>query len=522
MEITIDNISVKSNPRTDFGDIDELAASIKEKGIIEPLVVVDVGEGKYELVAGERRLRAAKSVGLGTVPVSVYAGNETDVEEVKLIENIQRKDFNAIEEGEAFQTYMSKTGASVETLARKISKPKIYVERRLALLGLCDKAKKALSDGKILLGHALLIARFKTDKEQFSLLKDILREKMSVSEAERDLQCDESTVRLETAKFDKTDCSGCLRNGGEQAVLFESGSELKSVCFDKKCFLKKQADHHKGEVKKLQDQGVKVMPYDDVMKLKTREKVFSWDDDYKKVLKKLPKEPENYVVTFEHRYSGSYDKTVWCINPKARHPKKTPQESKLKSANADDRLKNRASEHKTAFLIGKTQELLKPSTKETKALALFALMKEGLNWNDNDRRDAISKIIETEKIGKKDFGYWGPRFSKILAIPEPDIERITASVAGSWAKNLGDELETGASAFGVSLQDHFVVSEDYLNMHTKDQIVSLAKEFGLDKHLESMGNDKWDKAKKGDLIKSFLESGFDLKGKVPKLLEKTR
>ena len=113
MEIAVEQIHVQSNPRTDFGNIDELRGSIREKGIIEPLVVKEVKGGKYELIAGERRLRAAMAAGLDKVPVAVRQGDEADIEEVKLIENIHRKDFNPIEEGLGFLAYMDKTGASI-------------------------------------------------------------------------------------------------------------------------------------------------------------------------------------------------------------------------------------------------------------------------------------------------------------------------------------------------------------------------------------------------------------------------
>jgi ParB family chromosome partitioning protein len=152
MEIELEYIAVKSNPRTDFGPIDELAASIKEKGIIEPLVVKKTGDNAYELVAGERRLRAAKAVGLENVPVSVREGDDTDIEEVKLIENIHRKDFNPIEEAIAFQNYIDTTKASIQTLSDKIAKPKLYVQRRLELLKLPKDIQKAVSDGKIRIG----------------------------------------------------------------------------------------------------------------------------------------------------------------------------------------------------------------------------------------------------------------------------------------------------------------------------------------------------------------------------------
>ena len=87
MEIEIEKIIVKSNPRKDFGEMDELSASVKEKGVIEPVVVKRLDNGDFELIAGERRLRAAKSAGLKKIPCQVYSeGSESDIEEIKLIE----------------------------------------------------------------------------------------------------------------------------------------------------------------------------------------------------------------------------------------------------------------------------------------------------------------------------------------------------------------------------------------------------------------------------------------------------
>ena len=522
MEIGVETISVKSNPRTDFGDIEELTASIKEKGVIEPLVVKDLGDGKYELIAGERRLRASKAAGLEKVPVSVYSGDDADIEEVKLIENIQRKDLSPVEEAVAFKAYMDSTKASVETLAQKLAKQKVYVDRRLALLDLPPEIKKALETGKLLLGHALIIARLKGAKAQRSMFKEIVGQHMSVKDAESHVQNQDTTAELRHAVFSKDECKGCRYNGGEQSVLFDTGSELKGICLDKTCFLKKTREWKKVETKKLQDKGVKVLSPEQIQALKVKEQVYTWNDDYKKIVAKLHKEPDNYAVVFTDRYYGGIEKEIYCLNPSARHPKKAAEDKKQKASNADDRLTVKVAEHKRGVLRGKTQELIKPSSKETKALALFALLEEGGSYSDNDRRDAVSKIIRTEKIGTNSLGGWDPRFSKILALKEADIDRITAAVAGQWAKNLGNELMKGASAFGVSLDKHFLVSEDYLNFHTKAQLIDLAREIGLDKHLEEAGNEKWDKAKKGDLIKSFLESGFDLKGKVPKLMQKTR
>lgn len=520
MEIEIENIIVKSNPRTDFGDLDELTASIKEKGILEPLLVRPIDNNKVELVAGERRLRAAKAAGLERVPVAQYSGVDIDIEEVKLIENMHRKDLNPVEEAKAFRQYLDTTKSSIENLAQKISKPKIYIERRLELLTLPEQVTKPLAEGKILLGHALIIARLKDKKSQKATLKEIIRDKMSVKQAETQVKYNDNTIRLQYAVFDKSECKGCRYNGGEQSILFETGSELKGLCLDKKCYFKKTKDWKTEKTQKLQKQGINILSPASINALKVKEKVQTWDDDYKKILKKLPKEPENYAVVFDEGYQGNPQKQIYCLNPKARRPEQAKEKIKAKATTSKEKLRNKVQDFKREFLIAKTQELMQPGTKETKAIALFALLNEGISWNDRNRRDATEQLLKTEKIGKSSFGGIDPVFSKILELEEKEIDRLTNHASSLWVKNLSDDLSKAATEVGVDLTEHFAITEDYLKLHRKDQLITLAKEIKLDKHLKKNGIQKWEKAKRTELVSYFLNNGFELKGVVPKLMIK--
>ncbi|MFC1591638.1 hypothetical protein ACFL43_03840, partial [Thermodesulfobacteriota bacterium] len=155
--------------------------------------------------------------------------------------------------------------------------------------------------------------------------------------------------------------------------------------------------------------------------------------------------------------------------------------------------------------------------KETKAMVLFSLISEGQNWNDHDKREFTEELIKKENLG----GKWEMvNYSKVLALDENEIDRITASMASQWIKNLNDEIKEASETFGVNLQEHFTITEDYLKLHTKDQLLNLAKEIKLHKHLRDKGTDNWEKAKRDDLIGYFLNEGFELKGVVPKLMMK--
>lgn len=162
------------NPRKHFDQakLEELAASFATAGIIEPLVVrplaAAVNGVKFELVAGERRFRAAKIAGLADVPVIVRPLTDTQVLEIMVIENNQREDVNPLEEGDGFARLL-KAGYDLEKLAERLGRSKKYVYDRMKLLDLVPKAKQLLLDGKLTAGHAILLARLKPGDQDRAL-----------------------------------------------------------------------------------------------------------------------------------------------------------------------------------------------------------------------------------------------------------------------------------------------------------------------------------------------------------------
>jgi ParB/RepB/Spo0J family partition protein len=157
------------NPRKAFGDLSELAASIKSAGIIEPLVVRQAGKG-FEVVAGARRLRAAKKAGLKEVPVVVRELSDEDVREVQLIENLQREDLHPLEEAEAFEQ-LHQIGHSFDEVADRVGRARTSVYERVKLLELVPDARKAFQSGKLTAATALLVARCKGERLQHAALQ---------------------------------------------------------------------------------------------------------------------------------------------------------------------------------------------------------------------------------------------------------------------------------------------------------------------------------------------------------------
>jgi len=182
--------SIKPNPhqpRKLFAEqgIEELMSSIKEYGILQPLIVTEIGDGAYELVAGERRWRAAKLLGLATVPVIIRRAGEMEKLELSLIENLQREDLNPIERAEAYHRLIDEFGLTREEAAKRLGKSRSVVANALGLLSLPTEIQLAVSQGKISEGHARVIVGLSTVAEQLNFFKQIVDLKLNVRQTEQ-------------------------------------------------------------------------------------------------------------------------------------------------------------------------------------------------------------------------------------------------------------------------------------------------------------------------------------------------
>lgn len=176
-------------PRSEFADeaLDELANSIKEYGILQPLVVSKVG-GTYELITGERRLRAAKKINLPTVPVIIREAGEQKKLELALIENIQRQDLGPLELAKAYRRLADEFNMTYPQVAKRLGKSTSVVANTVRLLNLPAEMKKALQAGVIHEGHAKVILGLDSEAKQFALFKQIVGNKMTVRQAENETQ----------------------------------------------------------------------------------------------------------------------------------------------------------------------------------------------------------------------------------------------------------------------------------------------------------------------------------------------
>ena len=187
MRITLDQIEVNpKQPRHDFDDADlqELAASIKMHDIIQPLTVTKLANGKYRLIAGERRLRAAKIAGIKDVPVYIRQANDTELLELSLLENLQRKDLNAIEIALSYKRLMDELEYTQEQVAERMGKERSTVANYIRLLKLPPDIQVAVRTGVISMGHARALINVDVVDKQLYIFNEIKKHGLSVRQAE--------------------------------------------------------------------------------------------------------------------------------------------------------------------------------------------------------------------------------------------------------------------------------------------------------------------------------------------------
>ncbi|WP_372805849.1 ParB/RepB/Spo0J family partition protein [Pontiella sp.] len=194
-------------PRSVFDSeaLTELVESIKVHGVLQPLLVREVG-GKFELIAGERRLRAAQAALLGKVPVIVIDATDEKALEIALIENLQREDLNAIEEAEGYAVLQKRFNLTQEQVAKQVGKARASVANALRLLELPDGIRKYVAEELLSVGHAKVLLSLESDKEKEVLAKKTIRDGLSVRALEKLVK--KLTLPPKKARAEKTDLPG--------------------------------------------------------------------------------------------------------------------------------------------------------------------------------------------------------------------------------------------------------------------------------------------------------------------------
>ncbi len=187
LEVEIEKIEANPyQPRTGFDEeaLQELASSIRELGIIQPISVRDMGDGTYQLISGERRLRAATLAGLKKIPAYVRTADDQAMLEMALVENIQREDLDAIEIAISYQRLIEECNLTQETLSERVGKKRSTISNYLRLLKLPAEIQLGIREGKISMGHARTLVNIEDPAKQIDLYYRIVNEELSVRQTE--------------------------------------------------------------------------------------------------------------------------------------------------------------------------------------------------------------------------------------------------------------------------------------------------------------------------------------------------
>jgi len=289
MNSTFDHIDVRlvvtsrTNPRKHFdaAKLAELAASIQASGVHQPVLVrplpahrlEDTADLKprpvYELVAGERRLRACRAAEVATIPAMIRELDDNQVREIQIVENLQRDDLTELEEAEGYEQLMQHSGLTAEEVGAKIGKSRSYVYGRLKLLNLCQEGREAMREGWLPASHALLIARMPSSKLQVSALGNMRDYGGSLisHRAAAELMQRQYMLSLSKAPFQITDanlvpaagsCRQCPKRTGAEPDLF---ADVKGAdtCTDPACYKAKEEAHSKRAREQAKARGLEVI-----------------------------------------------------------------------------------------------------------------------------------------------------------------------------------------------------------------------------------------------------------------------
>ncbi|MBD3251736.1 ParB/RepB/Spo0J family partition protein [Candidatus Uhrbacteria bacterium] len=242
-QVAVGNIEINpQQPRRHFDHaaMEDLVSSIQEHGVVEPLIVTELPQGQYELIAGERRLRASKIAGLDTVPAVVRTASEQDKLEIALIENIQRHDLNPIEEAIAYKRLMDEFGMTQDEVGKRVGKSRPQVANLVRLLQLPEEIQQALMDRKISASNARTLLSLSTDEERMHLLNAMIAGNFTVRQTEArvghprrarnvDPNVMEQERRLRESLGHRVDVKPGQNGGGEIKIYFHSDEDLSEL-----------------------------------------------------------------------------------------------------------------------------------------------------------------------------------------------------------------------------------------------------------------------------------------------------
>lgn len=416
IEISLSKVTAKGedNPRTETkngSDIQELTSSIKQHGVLQPILVRSVN-GNYELIAGARRLQATKLAGLASIPAKVIEADDRTAAALRLVENLQRKDLNAIEEADGFSRLIKDHGYSAEEVAESSAKSLQYVRQRIKLTDLPKSAKEALRSGSISPAIGLLIARIPDQKLREKATKEILRAEqdwyggpMNYKQASEHLQRSFMTD-LKDAPF-KTDdeslvpaagsCLTCPKRSGNQTDLF--ADVAKDHCTDNACYNKKKKAHFDRLLAKAKERGATVLEGKEAQGIQYGGKYIQlndrcWDDPKQRTYRQLlGKDTPERVVAKVHEGVQEFvsKKEALDVLKNKGHAWAEERAKNVEHPKDDIKRKEKLELRQSAAQIAIDKIVSAAEKSDFKEPVWRAILEQFFNWADNEPIDILRR-----------------------------------------------------------------------------------------------------------------------------------
>ena len=549
MQMQISNIITGANPRRFFdpSEMEELIESVRAKGVIQPILVRPIGD-KHQIIAGERRFRAASAVGLTEIPVLVKEMTDQEADEAALIENVLRADMSPAEEAQAAARVLGTCAGNRDEAAKRLGWSRSTLDKRLALMNCSNKVRDALTERKITLGHAELLAAV-TKEVQDGVLNNLLNAPALPNVAQLKANLEQRVQPLDVAIFDKTGCAGCPHNSGTQQALFAEAIS-GSNCTNKSCYEGKTTEALNLKAESLKDEYpvIKIVqPGENFVLLSLKaegatgvgaEQAMACRGcaNFGAAVSAIPGSIGNV-------YKGQcFDPTCNAQKVAARIAAETTaaKEEAKKSATPVAKEKAEAKPKGTGDAKAEPKAPIKVETSQRVKEYRVKVWRKAYQVEaqaDSDRNTTLLLALAmTNKLGSVSDSLLRKVFNHMTGADVPlhrtgEVGKAVASadaatralmvtgIAASVSESIEEQtLKELLSFMSVDLGNHWKMNEEYLALLTKSEIDVVADEIGLK---AAMG-DKFSKAmagKKDEIIKALLAAeGFDFTGKVPKHL----
>jgi len=535
------------NPRRFFDPkkMAELEGSVKAQGVIQPILVRPITDGKFEIVAGERRWRAASAVGLSEIPAYVKEMSNAEADAAALTENHEHAPMSPTEEAEAAARILGDCAGDREEAAKRLGWSRATLDKRLALMNCSENVRKALNERKISLGHAELLAAV-TREKQNDVLEKLIAAPSMPTVPQLKAMLEQIAQNLDGAIFDKEQCVGCPQNSGTQQVLF-SEAISGAKCTNGACFQQKTDEALEGVAGGLKEEypTVRIVrPGENftILKLVADSACGVGEEQAKQcrgcanfgaAISAVPGKIGNIYRDQCFDPACNTSKVAQRLKAEKAAVKNTgagdgSQKPAVKSANAEKQTDDKKPKVKAATKVEDSQRVkdyrvkiwrkvfkLEAQKPEVNLVILLTLALEGKLGKVGS--SALNKAFGILTNGKD-----GTRFNvqetavEVSKAGEELIGRMIGGIAASCYDGLEEtDIKRLLNFMNADLGKHWVLNDEYLNLLTKSEIQVVADELGLAAHLDAQFQ-KLMAGKKEEIIKSLLAAdGFDYQGKVP-------